>query len=64
MVKTKSLVSYKIGYNPDSTKKIKSIEFEENGATRTFAVPVVSGEKEIEYQINEQLPIFLSYPTR
>ena len=64
MAKTKSLVSYNIGYNPDSKKKTKSIEVEENGATQTFAVPVVSGEKEVEYQINKQLPIFFSYPTR
>lgn len=59
MVKSKSLVKYKMGYNPDATKKTKKIEVEEHGATRTFAIPVVSGDKPIEYQINEQLPIFL-----
>ena len=58
MAKTKSLITYKIGYNPDSPKKTKSIEFEDNGATRTFAIPVVSGSKNIEFQVNEQLPIF------
>ena len=58
MAKSKSLVNYKIGYNPDAAKKTKSIEFEDNGVTQTFAIPVVSGDKEVEYQINEQLPIF------
>ncbi len=58
MVKAKSLVNYKLTYDPDSTKKTKFIEVESNGATRTFAIPVVSGEKNIEFQINEQLPLF------
>ena len=58
MVKAQSLVNYKIGYDHDSTKKTKSIEVEENGATITFAVTVVSGEKDVEYQINEQPNFF------
>ena len=58
MTKSKSLVSYKIGYNPDAAKKTKSIEFDANGVIQTFAITVVLGDKEVEYQINEQLPIF------
>ena len=57
------MVNAKIGYDHDFTKKTKSIKVEENGSTRTFPVTVVSGEKDVEYQINKQLPIFSSYPT-
>ncbi len=60
-LKSRSLVSYKMGYDPDTPKKTKSIEVDENGAKRTFAIPVVSGEKEVEFQINEQLTVFLSF---
>ena len=58
MVKSKPLVHYKIGYDPDSKKKTKSIEVENVNATRTFAIPIVSGKKTIEFQVNEQLPVF------
>ena len=58
MVKSKPLVYYKIGYDPDTKKKSKSIEVENNNATRTFAIPIVSGDKPIEFQVNEQLPIY------
>ena len=58
VLKAKSLVLYKIGYDPDGKKKSKAIEVAHGGATRTFAVPIVSGDKGIEFQISEQLPIF------
>ena len=60
MPKYKSLVNYKIGYKPDAPKKTKNIEIEDNGATTTYAIPVVSGDKDIEFQVQEQLPIFFS----
>ena len=59
MVTAKSLVTYKIGYNPDGRKKHKSVEVAfKNGATQTFEIPIVSGEKDIEFQANEQLPLY------
>ena len=61
MVKSKSLVNYKIRYNPDATKKTKSLEIKDNGVKTTFSIPVVSGDKDIEYQVNEQLEIFLTW---
>ena len=54
-MKTKSLVNYKRGYNPDSKKKCKLVEVNDNGTTRTFSV---SGDKNFEYQLVEQLPLF------
>ena len=59
MPKSKPLVNYKLGYKPDAPKKTKDVEITDNGATKTFAIPVISGDKPIEFQINEQLPIFL-----
>ena len=61
MPKVKSLLKYKISYDPDAKRKTKSVEVESNGVTRTFAVPIVSGDRGIEFQINEQLPIFSNY---
>jgi hypothetical protein len=59
MLTAKSLVTYKIGYNPDGKKKHKSVEVAfNNGATQTFEIHIVSGEKEIEFQVNEQLPLY------
>ena len=59
VVTAKSLVTYKIGYNPDGKKKHKSVEVAfENGATQTFEIPIVSGEKDIEFQVNEQLSLY------
>ena len=46
-------------YNPDGKKKHKSVEVAfNNGATQTFEIPIVSGEQAIEFQVNEQLPLY------
>lgn len=60
MVTAKSLVTYKIGYNrPDGKNKHKSVKVAfNNGATQTFEIPIVLDEKEIEFQVNEQLPLY------
>ena len=42
-MKAKSLIHYKIGYDPDKKQKSKSVEVEEDGAKQTFLVPIVSG---------------------
>ena len=50
------LVSYKRGY--DVNKKLpnsKATEVDGGIAKRIIAVPVVSGELEVEYQVNENL---------
>jgi len=52
-MKTKSLVDYKRGYNPDSKKKCKTVEVVDNGTTRPYDIPVVSGDKNVEYQLVE-----------
>ena len=50
MVTAESLVTYKIGYNPDGKNKHKSVEVAfNNGATQTFEIPIVLDEKEIEF---------------
>ena len=59
MITVKSLVTYKIEFNPDGKKKQKSVEVAfENGATQTFEFPIVLGEKDIKFQVNEQLPLY------
>ena len=59
MVTATSLVMYKIGYNPDGKKKYKSVEVAfKNGATQTFEISIVSGEKDIEFQVNKKLPLY------
>ena len=50
MVTAKSLVEYKQGYNPDGKKKHKSIGIDfDNGAKETFDIPIVSGNKGVEF---------------
>ena len=50
---------YKIGYNPDRKKKHKSVKVAfVNGASQTFEILIVSGEKDIEFQVNEQLSLY------
>ena len=44
MVTAKSLVMYKIGYNPDGKNKHKSVEIAfSNSAIQMFEIPIVSG---------------------
>ena len=38
-MKAKSLICYKIGYNPDKKQKSKSVEFEEDGAKLIYVIP-------------------------
>ena len=56
MVNAKYLTRYKFGYDHDFTKKTMSIE--------VTVPPELAVSKDVEYQINKQLPIFLSHPTR
>ena len=58
-MRSQPLVSYKRGY--DVNKKIpntKDTEVDNGGVKRIFAVPLVSGELEVEFQINENLTAF------
>ena len=54
-MKAKSLIRYKIRYDPDKKQKSKSAEVEEDGATLIYVIPVVSGKKGLEFMINEQI---------
>ena len=64
MVTAKSLVEYKQGYNPDGKKKHKSIGIDfDNGAKETFDIPIVSGNKGVEFQVSEQLQLYDSLAT-
>ena len=55
-MKAKSLIRYKVGYDPDKKQKSKSVEVEEDRAKQAFVAPIVSGEKDLEFTINEQIP--------
>lgn len=58
------LISYKRGYDPDSIKNTKSVEFNDaHGDKRTISIPVVSGAKPVEFQVNEQMPLFFELAT-
>ena len=54
-MKAKSLIRYKIGYDPDKKQKRKSVEVED-GAKLIYVIPIVSGEKDLEFMTNEQIP--------
>ena len=58
MVNSKSIVTYKLVYDPDKKKKCKTVQVEQNGTTNFFAIPIVSGEKGVEFQLNEQTKPF------
>ena len=55
-MKAKSLITYKIGYDPDKKQKSKSVEVEYDGATQNFVIPIVSGKKDLKFMVNKQLP--------
>ena len=55
-MKAKSLICYKIGYNPDKKQKSKSVEVKEDGAKLIHVIPMVSGKKDLGFMINEQIP--------
>ena len=55
-MKAKSLICYKIGYDPDKKQKSKSVEVKEDGAKVIYVIPIVSGEKDLEFMINKQIP--------
>ena len=57
-MKAKSLICYKIGYNPDKKQKSKSVEVKEDGAKLIHVIPMVSGKKDLGFMINEQIPPF------
>ena len=58
MPKVKSLLNYKLNYDPDGKQKTKSVKVEANGVTQPFTMPIVSGDRGIEFQINEKLQFF------
>ena len=58
MVNSKSIITYKLVYDPDKKKKCKTVQVEQNGTTNFFAIPIVSGEKGVEFQLNEQTKPF------
>ena len=45
-MKAKSLIRYKIGYDPDKKQKSKSAEAEEDGERQNLVIPIVAGKKE------------------
>ena len=55
MMKAKSLICHKMGYDPDKRQKSKLVEVEEDGAKQTFVVPILSGEEDLEFTINKQI---------
>ena len=54
-MKAKSLIRYKIRYNPDTKEKSKSVEVEKDGAKLIYVIPIVSDKKDIEFMIKEQI---------
>ena len=44
-MKAKSLICYKIEYDPDKKQKSKPVEAKEDGAKLIYVIPIVSGEK-------------------
>ena len=56
MRKAKSLICYNRIQPQQEQVENKSVEVEEDGTKLNYVIPVVSGEKDLEIMINEQIP--------
>ena len=43
---------------PTRNKKVKLVKVKEDGAKFNFVIPIVSGEKDLEFMINKQIPSY------
>ena len=50
-MKVKSLICYKIGYNPDKKQKSKLVEVNEDGTKLMYVIPIVSDKKGLNFMI-------------
>ena len=57
-MKAKSLIRYKIGYDPDKNQKSKSAEAGEDGERQNFVTSIVASKKNLEFMINGQIPLY------
>ena len=48
---------------PRQETKSKSVEVKEDGAKLNFVIPIVSGKKDLEFMINEQIPPYKELAT-
>ena len=55
-MKAKSLIRYKIRYDPDKKQKSKSVEAKEDGVKLIYIISILSGKKYLEFRINQQIP--------